>query len=465
MTQRVYNTLTRMKEPFETIEPGKVRMYVCGPTVYDKAHVGHAMSSLVFDVIRRYLEYRGYQVRHVMNYTDVEDKIIQRAKAIGVEPMPLAESLIAEYDRQLRALNVLPATLTPRASDEIDAILQMVGSLIEKGHAYVLDGDVYFRVARDEDYGRLSGRRLEDTRAGFRFEADARKEDPADFALWKSAKPGEPAWDSPWGKGRPGWHIECSAMILNHLGEQIDIHGGGNDLVFPHHENEIAQTESLTGKPFVRYWIHNGMLQLSGEKMSKSLGNLVTVEEFLTGHRGDVLRMLVLNSSYRSPLTYTDEVVEQAGRALERLKGALRPASPAAEPPAEAQKALEGGGAAAKAGFLQAMDDDFNTPGALASLFELVRAINQARDAGASAQALGGAQAVLSELAGVLGLRLEEGDGRQQEAGRFIDLLVELREELRVAKQWALADRVRERLQELGVTLEDGKAGTTWKAR
>ncbi|HLB63734.1 MAG TPA: cysteine--tRNA ligase [Anaerolineales bacterium] len=465
MTQRVYNTLTRKKEPFETIEPGKVRMYVCGPTVYDKAHVGHAMSSLVFDVIRRYLEYRGYQVRHVMNYTDVEDKIIQRAKAIGVEPMPLAESLIAEYDRQLRALNVLPATLTPRASDEIDAILQMVGSLIEKGHAYVLDGDVYFRVARDKDYGRLSGRRLEDTRAGFRFEADARKEDPADFALWKSAKPGEPAWDSPWGKGRPGWHIECSAMILNHLGEQIDIHGGGNDLVFPHHENEIAQTESLTGKPFVRYWIHNGMLQLSGEKMSKSLGNLVTVEEFLTGHRGDVLRMLVLNSSYRSPLTYTDEVVEQAGRALERLKGALRPASPAAEPPAEAEKALEGGGAAAKAGFLQAMDDDFNTPGALASLFELVRAINQARDAGASAQALGGAQAVLSELAGVLGLRLEEGDGRQQEAGRFIDLLVELREELRVAKQWALADRVRERLQELGVTLEDGKAGTTWKAR
>ena len=465
MTQRVYNTLTRKKEPFETIEPGKVRMYVCGPTVYDKAHVGHAMSSLVFDVIRRYLEYRGYQVRHVMNYTDVEDKIIQRAKAIGVEPMPLAESLIAEYDRQLRALNVLPATLTPRASDEIDAILQMVGSLIEKGYAYVLDGDVYFRVARDKDYGRLSGRRLEDTRAGFRFEADARKEDPADFALWKSAKPGEPAWDSPWGKGRPGWHIECSAMILNHLGEQIDIHGGGNDLVFPHHENEIAQTESLTGKPFVRYWIHNGMLQLSGEKMSKSLGNLVSVEEFLTGHRGDVLRMLVLNSSYRSPLTYTDEVVEQAGRALERLKGALRPASPAAEPPAEAQKALEGGGAAAKAGFLQAMDDDFNTPGALASLFELVRAINQARDAGASAQALGGAQAVLSELAGVLGLRLEEGDGRQQEAGRFIDLLVELREELRVAKQWALADRVRERLQELGVTLEDGKAGTTWKAR
>jgi cysteinyl-tRNA synthetase len=465
MTQRVYNTLTRRKEPFETIEPGKVRMYVCGPTVYDKAHVGHAMSSIVFDVIRRYLEYRGYQVRHVMNYTDVEDKIIQRAKAIGVEPMPLAESLIAEYDRQLRALNVLPATITPRASQEIEAILEMVKRLIEKGYAYVLDGDVYFRVARDEDYGRLSGRKLDDMRAGFRFEADARKEDAADFALWKSAKPGEPAWDSPWGKGRPGWHVECSAMILSHLGEQIDIHGGGNDLIFPHHENEIAQTESLTGKPFVRFWIHNGMLQLSGEKMSKSLGNLVTVEEFLSQHSGDVLRMLVLNSSYRSPLTYTVDVVQQARNALERLKGALRPASPAPQPAADVEQALEGQAAAAKAGFLEAMDDDFNTPGALASLFELVRSINQARDAGASARALGGAQAVLHELAGVLGLRLEEGDRRQEEAGPFIQLLVDLREELRQAKQWALADRVRERLQELGVILEDGKSGTTWRSR
>jgi len=465
MTQRLYNTLTRKKEPFETIEPGKVRMYVCGPTVYDRAHVGHAMSSLVFDIIRRYLEYRGYQVRHVMNYTDVEDKIIQRAKAMGVDPMPLAEGLISEYGRQLRELNVLPATVTPRASEEIGAILQMVQKLIEKGFAYALDGDVYYRVARDPDYGKLSGRRHEDMRAGFRFEADARKEDPADFALWKSAKPGEPAWDSPWGKGRPGWHIECSAMILGHLGEQIDIHGGGNDLVFPHHENEIAQTESLTGKPFVRYWVHNGMLQLGGEKMSKSLGNLVTVEEFLSQHNGDVLRMLILNSSYRNPLTYTDEVVEQAENALDRLKTGLRPASPGAEPAEEIEAAIKGQGAAAKAGFLQAMDDDFNTPGALAHLFELVRSINQARDAGASPEALGAAQEVLGELAGVLGLRLEESDQRQKEAGPFIQLLVETREELRRAKQWALADRIRIALQDLGVTLEDGKSGTTWKAR
>jgi cysteinyl-tRNA synthetase len=338
-------------------------------------------------------------------------------------------------------------------------------------------------------------------RAGFRFEADARKEDPADFALWKSAKPGEPAWDSPWGKGRPGWHIECSAMIHRHLGEQIDIHGGGNDLIFPHHENEIAQTESLTGKPFVRYWIHNGMLQLSGEKMSKSVGNLVTVEEFLDRHDGDVLRMLVLNSSYRSPLTYTDEVVEQAGRALERLKGGLRPAtvraahhpgvlpgstggtpavsprragargpngvrdgSPAPQAPAEAQQALLDEATTAKAGFLQAMDDDFNTSGALASLFELVRSINQARDAGATDQGLGEAQDTLRELAAVLGLRLQE-DGRPREAQPFIDLLVEIREELRSARQWALADRIRDRLHELGVVLEDGRSGTTWKVR
>jgi cysteinyl-tRNA synthetase len=464
MALRVYNTLTRTKEPFETIEPGTVRMYVCGPTVYDRAHVGHAMSSIVFDVVRRYLEYRGFQVRHVMNYTDVEDKIIQRAKAIGVEPMPLAESLIAEYDRQLREMNVLPATVNPRASSEIGPIVDMVRKLIEMGYAYVLDGDVYFRVVRDEDYGKLSGRKLEDTRAGFRFEADARKEDAADFALWKSAKPGEPAWDSPWGKGRPGWHIECSAMILAHLGEQIDIHGGGNDLIFPHHENEIAQSESLTGKPFVRYWLHNGMLQLSGEKMSKSLGNLVTVEEFLRLHSGDVLRMLVLNSSYRSPLTYTDEVVMQAERALERLRGGLRPASPAAQPPEEAARALAALTEATKAGFLQAMDDDFNTPGALAQLFELVRGINQARDAGVDDGSLNAGQKVLRELAGVLGLRLEEASAAPQPAAPFIDLLVDVREELRKAKQWALADRVRDGLVRLGVVLEDGKSGTTWKA-
>jgi cysteinyl-tRNA synthetase len=461
----IYNSLTRRKEPFETIEPERVRMYVCGPTVYDKAHVGHAMSSIVFDVVRRYLEYKGYQVKHVMNYTDVEDKVIRRAKDLGMDPLALGERYRGEYDQHLRDLNILPATLYPRASEEIGAILEMVKGLVDKGYAYAVDGDVYFEVSRDEDYGRLSGRRVEDMRAGLRLEVDERKKDPADFALWKAAKPGEPTWDSPWGQGRPGWHIECSAMIRHHLGEQIDIHGGGNDLVFPHHENEIAQSESLTGRPFVRYWVHNGMLQLRGEKMSKSIGNLVTVDEFLSQHEGEALRMVILNSGYRSPLTFTDEVVGQAERALERLRGALKPAVPGENPAPEAEALLADQVAATQAGFLAGMDDDFNTPAALGQLFDLVRGINQARDAGAGAAALGSAQNVLRELTGVLGLRLETGRSAQQQAGPFIELLLQVREELRRAKQWALADRIRDRLAELGVTLEDGKDGTTWKAR
>jgi cysteinyl-tRNA synthetase len=459
---RIFNTLTRRKEDFETLEAGRVRMYVCGPTVYDKAHVGHAMSSMVFDVIRRYLEYRGYQVLHVMNYTDVEDKIIQRAQRLGVAPMELAERYIREYDQHLKDLNVLPANICPRASNEIPAIVQMVQGLIDKGFAYAANGDVYFRVAQDADYGRLSGRRLEDMRSGTRIEVDERKQDPADFALWKAAKPGEPAWESPWGPGRPGWHIECSAMILHHLGQSIDIHGGGNDLVFPHHENEIAQSESLTGKPLARYWVHNGMMQLSGEKMSKSLGNLITVEELLSQHEGDAFRMLILNSSYRNPLTFTEEVIEQSERALERLRGALRPAEPAAEPPGPAEAGLAAQVQATRDGFETAMDDDFNTAGALSHLFELVRTINQAREAGASAQALGAAQEALGQLAGVLGLRLQVDRAGQQTAEPFIDLLIEIRESLRRAKQWALADLVRDRLADLGVTLEDGKSGTTW---
>ena len=465
MALTLYNTLTRKKETFETIEPGRVRMYVCGPTVYDKAHVGHAMSSIVFDVIRRYLEYRGYQVRHVMNYTDVEDKIIQRAAKLGVDPMRLAEGYIAEYDQHLRDLNVLPAGLYPRASQEIGPIVSMVQALIDKGHAYTVDGDVYFRVAGDSGYGRLSRRRPEDMRAGLRLGVDERKQDPADFALWKSAKPGEPAWDSPWGPGRPGWHIECSAMILRHLGESIDIHGGGNDLVFPHHENEIAQSESLTGRPFARYWVHNGMLQLAGEKMSKSIGNLITVEQFLAEHEGDAFRMLVLNSSYRSPLTFTDEVIEQAERALERLRGALRPAAPAAVPPTEAESLLAAQVQATQAGFESAMDDDFNTAGALGHLFELVRAMHTAREAGAGSQALGQAQAALTHLAGVMGLQLQVERAGPRAAEPFIELLIQIREELRQAKQWALADRIRDRLEDQGVILEDGKGGTGWRLR
>jgi len=458
MSLQIYNTLTRRKEPLETLEPGLVRMYVCGPTVYAQAHVGHAMSSVVFDVIHRYLEYRGYRVTHVMNYTDVEDKIIQRARELGESPDVLATRHRLEYEQHLQVLNILIPPVRPQASLEMAAIIGMIEALIAREAAYVVEGDVYFRVARDPDYGRLSGRKLEDMRAGTRLQVDARKEDPADFALWKAAKPGEPSWPSPWGPGRPGWHIECSAMNLRYLGEQIDIHGGGNDLIFPHHENEIAQTETMTGKPFARYWVHNGMLQLAGEKMSKSTGNLVTVEAFLSRHEADAFRLLVLNSGYRNPLTFTDEVVVQAERGLERLRGGSKPgAADGGEAPALADQA-----AAARSGFEASMDDDFNTPGALSHLFELVRAINQARDQSASTAALQPAQKTLTELAGVLGLRLETRRFDDRQAGPLLDLLVEVRKMLREARQFELADRIRDRLAEQGITLEDGKDGTRW---
>ncbi|HPA34554.1 MAG TPA: cysteine--tRNA ligase [Anaerolineaceae bacterium] len=464
MALKIYNTLTRKKEEFETIEPGKVRMYVCGPTVYNKAHIGHAMSALVFDIIRRYLEYCGYAVTFVMNFTDVDDKIIARANQQGVDPFLLAEQYIQEYQRHLDDLNVLPASINPRATREIDRIIAMISGLIESGHAYPAGGDVYFRVTCDPDYGKLSGRRLDDMYAGARIEVGELKEHPMDFALWKGAKPGEPAWDSPWGPGRPGWHIECSAMSLHHLGEQIDIHGGGNDLIFPHHENEIAQTESLTGKSFARYWVHNGMLQLGGEKMSKSLGNLVTIEEFLANHSADVFRLLILNSSYRGPLTYTNDVVAQAERGLDRLHSALKPALPGVKGlPESQQQMLLDRVNATRVAFEEAMNDDFNSAGALAALFELVRSINQARADGAQDSELEPSQSMLRKLAGVLGLTLSPAASQGTDtADPFVDLLVEIRSELRKQKLWALSDLVRNRLQELGVVLEDSKDGTTW---
>ncbi len=466
MALRVYNTMTRKKEPFETLEPGVVKMYVCGPTVYDKAHVGHAMSVLVFDMVRRYLEYKGYKVRHVMNYTDVDDKIIRRANELGEDPIALAERYIREFDQHLDDLGVLRPTVQPRVTQEIDWIIKMVKGLEEKGYAYEVDGDVYFRVTKDEDYGKLSGRKLDEMMAGARIEVDKRKEHPMDFALWKAAKPGEPAWDSPWGKGRPGWHIECSAMNLHHLGEQLDIHGGGADLIFPHHENEIAQSESYTGKPYVRYWMHNGMLQMGGEKMSKSLGNLVTIEDFLAEHEADVLRMMMLSSHYRSPLKFTDETIAQAEKALERLRGGMRPAHANAEgAPTDILAALDEQIETTSEGFVAAMDDDFNSAAALGHLFDLVRAINQARDAGATAEQLKPAQDALRELAGVLGLDLAKQPKRRghAEAEPFINLLVEIRSDLRTAKQWALADKIRDRLAALGVLLEDTPGGTIWR--
>lgn len=463
MSLRVYNTLTREKSDFNPIEAGKVRMYVCGPTVYDSAHVGHAMSALVFDVVRRYLLYRGYDVKYVMNFTDVDDKIIDRANRLGVNTIELAEKYIEEFRQNLKDLNILPATEHPRATEEIDQIIEMVQRLIEENAAYEVDGDVFFRVETAEDYGKLSGRKLEEMNAGSRIRVDERKENPMDFAVWKSAKEGEPAWDSPWGPGRPGWHIECSAMNLNHLGQQIDIHGGGNDLIFPHHENEIAQTEAITGKPFARYWMHNGMLQLKGEKMSKSTGNLISINEFLEDHPGDVMRLMVISSHYRSPLTFNSKVIEANERALDRLLSAKRPAMPGAEgAPDEQLEALAQQEETTQGAFIDSMNEDFNTAGALGAIFDLVRAINHARDKGAADEELASAQHTFEELTGVLGLELEEGERAASSADAFIDLLLKLRQELREARNYNLADRVRDDLAELGVVIEDTAQGSTW---
>ena len=462
---RVYNTLTRKKEEFQTLEPGKVRMYVCGVTVYNDAHVGHAMSALVFDIVRRYLEYRGYQVKHVVNFTDVDDKIISRAKELGEDPLKLAQRYIDDYTRNLVDLNVLPATSNPRATQTMVEIQSMIAGLIEKGFAYASsNGDVYFRVTKDTDYGKLSGRRLEDMQAGSRIEVGEEKEHPMDFALWKAAKPGEPAWESPWGKGRPGWHIECSAMNLAELGEQIDIHGGGNDLVFPHHENEIAQSECYTGKVFSRYWMHNGMLQLGGEKMSKSLGNIVSIKEFLARWEADVMRMLVLNGSYRAPLIFNEETLDSAARGLERLRSGLKPASPSAKGlENEAVSALGTQCETTHQAFSESMDDDFNTSGALATLFELVRAINTARDHEATSEQLEPAQKTLLTLSGVLGMRLSEKKASNSDVDeQWIVMKINERKEARQNKDWATSDKIRDELLAKGIKLEDTKDGTTW---
>ncbi|OQY88025.1 MAG: cysteine--tRNA ligase [Anaerolineae bacterium UTCFX1] len=469
---RLYNTLTRKKEDFQTLEPNVVKMYVCGVTVYNDAHVGHAMSAIVFDIIRRYLEYRGYTVKHVMNYTDVDDKIINRANTLGEDPLKLSQRYIEDYATDLKNLNVLPATSNPQVSKTMPLIIEFIQGLIQKEAAYAAsNGDVYFSVAEDKDYGKLSGRKLDDMQAGARIEVDEAKNHPMDFALWKAAKPDEISWDSPWGKGRPGWHIECSAMNLAELGEQIDIHGGGNDLIFPHHENEIAQTESYTGKQFSRYWIHNGMLQLGGEKMSKSLGNIVSIKDFLKTRDADVMRMLVLMGSYRAPLIFNDETQDAAEKSLERIKSAFRPARVLSEVEGSPSSSGLSAGAAAeltaqaeatKQSFIDAMDDDFNSPLALAALYELVKAINTARDNDANDSQLEPAQNMLRELTGVFGLQLKEKTGSSEDEATVAALIAE-RTEARKQKQWARSDELRDQLKAMGVTIEDSKDGTTWR--
>ena len=451
---RLYDTLSGQLHDFDSPN-GQVRMYVCGITPYSSSHIGHAMSAVSFDVVRRYLEFRGYDVRHVQNFTDIDDKMIAAANERGIEVSDLAYSNIQEYIDAMGALNVAPAHEYPRATQEIDKIVEIIHALIDKGYAYAVDGDVYFRVRRDDDYGKLSHRSIDDLLSGARVEIDERKEDVLDFALWKSQKPDEPAWDSPWGPGRPGWHIECTAMSIKYLGESIDIHGGGEDLVFPHHENEIAQSESFTDvQPFSRFWLHNGMLRLGVEKMSKSLGNIISLPEALDRFDPQALRLFFLSSHYRSPLFYSEEVVRSQERALQRLRGALRVDSgdgPEVEP------------GSFHARFVEAMDDDLNTPRALAALFDLAREINRGRERGANVSP---AQDTLLDLAAILGLDLSVStDDAEASAGPFIQLLVDLRSDLRADRQFDQADRIRDELADLGVTLEDTPAGTEWTLR
>lgn len=448
---KIYNALTGQKEEFTHLG-GEVRMYVCGVTPYDECHLGHAMSYIIFDVVRRYLEFRGYRVKHVQNFTDIDDKIIARANLLGISPQELAERHIQGYFEDMEALNVRRAHLYPRATQEIPEMVALIGGLVEKGYAYQSGGDVYFRVNRVADYGKLSRRNLEGMMPGARIEPEAGKEHPMDFILWKAAKPGEPQWQSPWGPGRPGWHIECSAMSLKYLGESLDIHGGGQDLIFPHHENEIAQSEAFTGaKPFVRFWMHNGLMRLGEEKMSKSLGNLITLREALRRYSPDAIRLFVLGSYYRGPLTYSEEALDAMERGAERLRLAVRQGSTTTGLSIDMEPYRQQ--------FLEAMEDDFDTPRAIATLFDLAREINRGREQG---MVLASAQGVLRELAGLLGLTLEE-PVLLDSVKPFVELLVSLRGELREAKQWALADKIRSGLRELGILLEDTAQGTLWR--
>jgi cysteinyl-tRNA synthetase len=479
---KISDTLTGQKTEFKPLS-SSVTMYVCGINPYADSHIGHAMSYIIFDVVRRYLEFRGFKVKHVENVTDVEDNIINHANRLGITVKELTAKYTQRYFEDMAALNILKPHFTPLATETIPEIIKLTQGLIDKGFAYAVGGNVFFRVRKVTDYGKLSKRTPEQMMAGARVEAAEQKEDPMDFALWKEAKPGEPSWDSPWGKGRPGWHIECSAMSMKFLGEQIDIHGGGQDVVFPHHENEIAQSESYTGKkPFVQHWLHNGLLQLGSEKMSKSLGNLITIRDALKKYTSDGLRIFILSSYYRSPLTYTQEAMDAAQAGADRLQRVANKQTTGkgmfVDPKSYYDK------------FIEAMDDDFNTPQAIAALFDLARDINRAEEDGKIA---GQARRTLQELGAVLGLTFKAREqapldvepleklavdisAKSRAAGVTVDsvpkdadgimtLLINTRKDLRKVKQFQLADEIRNSLNSIGITLEDTPQGTTWKRK
>jgi len=463
VTLRIYDTLSREKREFVPVHPGKVGMYVCGMTVQDRPHVGHIRASLSGELMRRYLEHVGYDVTYVYNFTDVDDKIIERANKEGVEYGSVSERNIEAYLRFADLHNILRATHYPRATQHIPEIFELIRTLIEKGHAYAAGGDVYFDVRSKSDYGKLSGRRVDDMREGYRIEPGEQKRDPLDFALWKGAKPGEPAWDSPWGPGRPGWHIECSAMSLKYLGSPFDLHGGGQDLIFPHHENEIAQSEAATGRPFANFWTENGMVNLGGEKMSKSTGKLFFIEDIAASVDPEVVRYYLLSTHYRSPIEFTLERLSEAGVAYQRLRSPLERADAwdapdGPDPGGELGEQLETAGRL----FHEAMDDDFNSAKAIGHLFDLSRQVNRALDDGLGSAARVAARRLL-DLGAVLGLfwKAPAGEAWSPEILR----LVEARETARKARNWAEADRLRGELLGLGVVVEDSPGGAKIKRR
>ena len=499
MALTVFNTLGNRKEVFVPVVPGRVKIYACGVTVYDLCHIGHARANVTFDIIVRYLRYRGYEVTFVRNFTDIDDKIIHRAVRENTDYLSIANRYIDEFYRDFDRLGLVRPDVEPRATDHIPEIIDLVGRLIDAGKAYAVDGDVYYSVRGFEEYGKLSGKNTEDLLSGARVEVDDRKRDPLDFALWKASKPGEPFWDSPWGPGRPGWHIECSAMAMKHLGETFDIHGGGKDLVFPHHENEIAQSEGATGKPFARYWVHNGFVNVDSEKMSKSLGNFFTLRDVLKKVKPDVLRFFLVSSHYRSPIDYTERSLAEAKAGLTRLYGVKEKAEACSSAGIEASSVPDGDDFAAlrdvEKRFTEAMDDDFNTAAALGHLFDAVRALNRLAPADIAGETERAGRfltgyAVIEPLFGVIGLLTSsaeeyfrgedyvsrsEGPAITMEAGADVEFReglispeeierrIEERKAARARKDFAEADRIRKELEALGVLLEDSKAGTTWK--
>lgn len=458
---RLYNTLTKRKEEFVPLREGEVRMYSCGPTVYDYFHIGNARPFIIFDTLRRYLEYKGYKVIFVQNFTDIDDKMIKRANEEGITVKELGDRFINEYFKDADALGIKRATFHPRATQHIGDMIALIKKLIEKGVAYEVNGNVYFDTSAFPEYGKLSGQKLEELEAGARVEVEEGKRNPMDFALWKAQKPGEPAWDSPWGKGRPGWHIECSVMAMKYLGDTIDIHAGGQDLIFPHHENEIAQSEAVTGKPFARYWLHNGYINVNNQKMSKSLGNFFTVRDILKQFDPEVVRFFMLSAHYRNPINFSEDMLRQAQSALERLYNCKANLLHMMENAVERELSEEEIDfiqrlAGYKVKFEEAMDDDINTADALAAIFDMVRDINSQLSASSSKQAVERAYALLDELTGVLGLLRKDP---RQELDPEIKVLIEKRQQARKEKNWALADQIRDELRARGIILEDTPQG------